>query len=301
MNRPNRLPTAKNLRYAVMMMIALISLSLFSACGAASANAKKPKKAKAKPEVTEEDKTEANTETDENPTEPDSNVNDEKKDPAKHADSRPGDPKTTASKVPEKTDKEKKADSEKIWADLVEGNKRFMAGRHTSVKYSSVRQSLVKGQKPQVIVLGCADSRVPPEFVFDKNLGELFVVRDAGNIADAVSLGSIEYAVEHLHAKVLVIMGHESCGAVAAAVSGEKMPSPNLTAITESITTAFSGSKTCLIGGESNLSCVELNVGQSSKDILSKSPILKKAVDDGELMVVRAVYKLSTGEVVRLD
>jgi carbonic anhydrase len=79
--------------------------------------------------------------------------------------------------------------------------------------------------------------------LFDKNLGELFVVRDAGNIADKLALGSIEYAIEHLHAKVLVILGHESCGAVAASLSGEEMPTKNLQAIVDKISPAFENSK----------------------------------------------------------
>jgi carbonic anhydrase len=210
-------------------------------------------------------------------------------------------PKKNEKTAVKTTDKPKKSELEAIWQDLASGNKRFMAGKHTVVNYSADREKLVKGQQPKAIVLGCADSRVPPEFLFDKNLGELFVVRDAGNIADKVTLGSIEYAVEHLHAKVLVVLGHESCGAVAATVAGEKMPTPNLQSIVESISPSFADSKTCLIGGESNLSCVELNVQHSSKDVLSKSPLLKKAVDAGELLVIRAVYKLKSGEVVRLD
>ncbi len=175
-----------------------------------------------------------------------------------------------------------------------------MAGKHTTVNYSATRVALAKGQKPQVIVLGCADSRVPPEFLFDKNLGELFVVRDAGNIADEVSLGSIEYAVEHLHAKMIVVLGHESCGAVAAAVSGEKMPTRNLTAITESIAPAFEGSKTCVIGEQPNISCVELNAQHSAENLLLKSSVIKKAVEEGEISIVSAVYHFDTGEIVRL-
>jgi carbonic anhydrase len=197
--------------------------------------------------------------------------------------------------------KDSKTVADEIWAKLSAGNKRFMAGKHTTVNYAAARKSLVKGQQPEVIILGCADSRVPPEFVFDRNLGELFVVRDAGNIPDKVSLGSIEYAVEHLHAKALLILGHESCGAVAAAVSGKEMPTSNLSAIVDSISPAFEGSKTCVIGKDVNMSCVELNVKQSSKDVISRSPILKKAVSDGHLAVIRAVYKMESGEVVRID
>lgn len=210
-----------------------------------------------------------------------------------------------AGKGPVKDEKsggrETKADADKIWKDLVAGNKRFMAGKHTGVNYSAARQSLIKGQHPNVIVLGCADSRVPPEFVFDKNLGDLFVIREAGNIADEVSLGSIEYAVEHLHSKVIVVLGHESCGAVAAAVSGKEMPTANLREIVGMIAPAFEGSKTCLIGKDSNLACVELNVKRSSGDLLKKSPVIKKAVDSGELTVIRAVYHMDTGAVQRVD
>ena len=161
---------------------------------------------------------------------------------------------------------------------------------------------MTKGQSPEVIVLGCADSRVPPELVFDKNFGELFVVRAAGNIADLISLGSIEYAVEHLHSKVFVVLGHESCGAVAAAVSNEKMPTKNLSAIVNQIRAgARKDRKSCPLGGKMNNSCVELNVQQSAKDIFANSPIVKKAVKDGKLTIIRAVYELESGKVVRLE
>src|SRR4030095_1594582 len=87
------------------------------------------------------------------------------------------------------------------------------------------------GQHPGAMILGCADSRVPPELIFDRGIGELFVVRSAGNIAEPVSTGSLEYAVEHLHVKVLVVLGHEKCGAVQAALADGKLPSPNLEAL----------------------------------------------------------------------
>jgi carbonic anhydrase len=274
-------------------------------CGKAAATTKKEKSKKA---VKEEPETEAETAEaeeqekpqDENASEPDEPAakKGEKETPKTAEKKASGHDEKAVGKSPVKGPK---AAADEIWGRLAQGNKRFMAGKHTSVNYAAARKSLVKGQQPEVIVLGCADSRVPPEFVFDKNLGEIFVVRDAGNIPDKVSLGSIEYAVEHLHAKALLILGHESCGAVAAAVSGEKMPSSNLTAIVDSISPAFEGSKTCLIGEPSNLSCVELNVKQSSDDVIARSPILKKAVKEGALAVIRAVYKMETGEVVRLD
>lgn len=193
----------------------------------------------------------------------------------------------------------KNEEGEKIWKELLAGNGRFVSGKHTDVNFASLRKSLIKGQKPEVIVLGCADSRVPPELVFDKNLGELFVVRAAGNIADSISLGSIEYAVEHLHSKVLVVLGHESCGAVAVAVSNEEMTTRNLSAIVNKISPALEGSTACPLGGKMNNACVVQNVAQSSKDIVKNSAIIKAAVEAGKLTIIRAVYELESGKVVR--
>lgn len=288
---------------AVLVLITLlIGISFVTtSCSKAEGTTKKekPKKAKEEPETETADREnedkKVETSSDEHEAE------DEKAD-AKRSDKKQDTHDEKAKKSTGKSPvKDTKAVADEIWSKLSAGNKRFMAGKHTTVNYANARKALVKEQHPEVIVLGCADSRVPPEFVFDRNLGELFVVRDAGNIPDKLTLGSIEYAVEHLHAKALLILGHESCGAVAAAVSGEKMPSANLSAIVDSISPAFEGSKTCIIGQPSNISCIELNVDQSSKDVVSRSPILKKAVSEGHLAIIRAVYKMESGEVVRLD
>ncbi|MEZ5425400.1 MAG: carbonic anhydrase [Pyrinomonadaceae bacterium] len=200
----------------------------------------------------------------------------------------------------EKAAKETEAAAERIWTDLMKGNASFVKGGHSTGNLVSARAELTKGQKPEVIVLGCADSRVPPELIFNKNLGELFVIRAAGNIADPISLGSIEYAVEHLHSKVLVILGHENCGAVGATVANEEMPTKNLEAIVKKIAPALEDSESCPLGGKMNMSCVELNVRQSAKDVAMESPIVKKAVKDGELVIIEAVYQLGTGKVERL-
>jgi carbonic anhydrase len=280
------------------LFILVLGLSFTASCSKAEGTTKKEKSKKTKTEPeketteTEDEKKTADSEHEEPETE-EAKSEDKKADKKKDPHDEKADGKSPV--------KDSKTVADEIWVKLSAGNKRFMAGKHTTVNYASARKTLVKGQQPEVIVLGCADSRVPPEFVFDRNLGELFVVRDAGNIPDKVSLGSIEYAVEHLHAKALLILGHESCGAVAAAVSGKEMPTANLSAIVDSISPAFEGSKTCVIGKDVNLSCVELNVKQSSKDVVSRSPILKKAVSDGHLAVIRAVYKMESGEVVRID
>jgi carbonic anhydrase len=290
---------------SLLLLLVLAAGGAFTlSCSKADAGTKKEKPKKA---AKEEPENEAETAETEEHTEPESEHKTESEEPVKKKGDKE-EPKTGEKKKPGHDEKaagkspvkDSSTAADEIWGRLAAGNKRFMAGKHTSVNYAAARKSLVKGQQPEVIVLGCADSRVPPEFVFDKNLGEIFVVRDAGNIPDKVSLGSIEYAVEHLHAKALLILGHESCGAVAAAVSGEKMPTANLTAIVDTISPAFEGSKTCLIGEPSNMSCVELNVKQSAEDVVARSPILKKAVKEGKLAIIRAVYKMETGEVVRL-
>ena len=118
-----------------------------------------------------------------------------------------------------------KTSADQIWAKLAAGNKRFINGKTLSHNYVSQRHAVAKGQQPKVAVLSCSDSRVPPEILFDQGLGDLFVVRSAGNSADPLGIGSLEYAVEHLGSVVIVVLGHQNCGAVKAACSGEKMPS----------------------------------------------------------------------------
>ncbi len=188
-----------------------------------------------------------------------------------------------------------------IWADLMEGNKRFMAGKPKARQLVSLRASLAGSQHPKVIVLSCSDSRVAPELVFDKSLGELFVVRSAGNIADAIGVGSIEYAVEHLGSSVLVVLGHTQCGAVTAACSGDKMPSASLQAIVDKIDPAVAIAAKSAKGKELIEDAIVQNVHRSAQDVLASSEILRHFVADGKLKVIEAEYQLESGAVVRLD
>jgi carbonic anhydrase len=187
-----------------------------------------------------------------------------------------------------------------VWADLVEGNKRFVADKTKVRRFAQLRSSLTKGQHPKAIVLTCSDSRVPPELLFDQSLGDIFVVRSAGNIADAIGLGSIEYAVEHLGSSVLVVLGHEKCGAVIAACSGEKMPSQNLQAIVDKIYPAVAQSRSHTEADRLVETAILENVHQSARDVIDKSEILRHAIESGHLTVIEAIYKLDTGEVKRL-
>jgi carbonic anhydrase len=181
------------------------------------------------------------------------------------------------------------------------GNKRYVAGKGEARNLVQLRHSLAKDQHPKVVVLGCSDSRVGPEVVFDQSLGDLFVIRSAGNVADAIGLGSIEYAVDHLGSSVIVVMGHTSCGAVKAACSGEKMPTANLQAIVDQIDPAVIRAKQHAQGDELIDAAVRENVRQSANDILAHSAVLKHELDEGKLTIIEAVYSLETGEVARLE
>ncbi|MBS1853585.1 MAG: carbonic anhydrase [Acidobacteria bacterium] len=190
--------------------------------------------------------------------------------------------------------------AEVLWNDLMKGNLRFISGKLRPVSIVPLRRSLTEGQHPKVIVLACSDSRVAPEILFDKNLGDLFVVRSAGNIADKIGIGSMEYAAEHLGASVLVVLGHEKCGAVAAACSTEKMPTPNLEAIVDKISPAVSQAKGH--PGPDGLleTAIRENVLQSAHDVLRQSALLQDEVNEGKLTIIEAVYEMNSGKVVWL-
>ena len=126
-------------------------------------------------------------------------------------------------------------DPQKAIETLTSGNARFVAGTLTQKDdYAALREQLSAGQHPFAVVLCCSDSRVAPEIIFDQKLGDLFVIRNAGNVIDKHVLGSIEYAVEHLGASLVVVMGHSCCGAVTATRMGEALPD-NIMAIARRI------------------------------------------------------------------
>jgi carbonic anhydrase len=193
------------------------------------------------------------------------------------------------------------AAADEIWADLIKGNERFVAGKPKARHLVGLRTSLAKSQHPRVAVLACSDSRVAPELLFDQSLGDLFVVRSAGNIADPIGAGSIEYAVEHLGSSVLVVLGHTKCGAVTAACSGEKMPTPNLQAIVDKINPAVSQAGKSAKGEALVEAAIRENVHRSANDVLASSEVLRHFVDQGKLTVFEAEYNLDTGKVSRLD
>lgn len=190
--------------------------------------------------------------------------------------------------------------AESIWADLMAGNQRFVNDKTDTIDLVTLRQRLSKGQAPKVVVLACSDSRVAPEILFDKSLGELFVVRSAGNIAGALGVASIEYAVEHLGSSVLVVLGHDKCGAVTAACSGDKMPTANLQAMVDQISPAVTRARTQAKGDELLHAAILENVDQSAKDVLARSEVLQHFLHEGKLTVFEAVQELGSGKVVKL-
>jgi carbonic anhydrase len=188
---------------------------------------------------------------------------------------------------------------------LTAGNARFVAGQRkisTETGYDKIaREKTAGGQHPFAGILTCADSRLSPEIIFDQHLGELFVVRNAGNIAEPIGEGSMEYGVEHLGIRLILVLGHTKCGAVAA-VGGSATPLPgNLAALQNEM----AGLRTWV---ESNLAkfpdekqaiaeAVKVNARRQADALLEESPVLREAARSGKIKVVAGVYNLATGAV----
>jgi carbonic anhydrase len=150
------------------------------------------------------------------------------------------------------------------------------------------------------VVLGCSDSRVSPSLIFDQGLGDLMEVRTAGNVADALALGSIEYALIHLPIRIVVVLGHERCGVVAAAASGDKMPTKNLQALVDKIAPGIAKVKGNPKSPEFLRQAVEANVLRCATDLLADSPIVLRETAASNVQIIKAVYSLTTGQVSRL-
>jgi carbonic anhydrase len=182
-------------------------------------------------------------------------------------------------------------------ARLKAGNGRFILGRRLQANYPAERARLINGQQPYAIVLTCSDSRVPPELVFDESLGKLFVVRVAGNVTDPVALGSIEYAAVVEGARLLVVLGHESCGAVKATLKGDPQP-PNIEAIVRKIQPAADRAKARGLGPEATLKlAIEENVHEQINNALKDSDVLRDRVEKKLLTITGGVYQLGSGRV----
>jgi len=162
------------------------------------------------------------------------------------------------------------------------------------------REALSGGQQPYAVILSCSDSRVPPEIIFDKTLGEIFVVRVAGNVTSPVILGSIEYAAEHFGSSLIMVLGHERCGAVGAAVDALGKPQGNIREVVQAIMPAVRNARQETKGKSREElvdKAVNNNIHLAAKDIMKYSPLIKRLVKEGKVRIVKAKYHLDDGKV----
>ena len=188
-------------------------------------------------------------------------------------------------------------DADEALNRLLSGDRRFVAGKSnepTGPALIERRHALAKDQKPFAVVVGCSDSRVPPELVFDVSLGDIFVIRTAGEVVDEVGLGSIEYAVEHLGTRLVVVVGHQHCGAVSAAVAAAT-ETGNIPNVLKAISPAVQETKGQ--SGDPIENAVRANARNIAKHVQSASPIIAPLVKSGEVKIVAAYYSLDTGQV----
>jgi len=191
---------------------------------------------------------------------------------------------------------------------LVDGNRRFAADRSVPQPVGEgVRRTLARGQSPFAVVICCSDSRVPPEHIFNCGLGELFVIRIAGNTCDRETIASIEYAVEHLNTPLCVVLGHENCGAISATIGqvqslernqADPAPSRAIQQLIEQIEPAVRKARKRDLGGKDlHDACEEENAHLTLHECLRRSPLLRRYVQVGRLQMVAGRYHLGTGEV----
>src|SRR6266404_836052 len=177
-------------------------------------------------------------------------------------------------------------------AKLKEGNTRFVNSKVSAGKPTTARRAeTAQAQHPFAIILGCSDSRTSPEIIFDQNIGDIFVVRNAGNLVDDHALGSIEYAVEHLGARLIVVLGHERCGAVSAALASDNAPG-HLQSVVRDIQPAVQATKG-KPGDATHLAVAE-NARLMAEEIRKEANLGDLAKD---VRIISAVYDLDTGKV----
>lgn len=190
-------------------------------------------------------------------------------------------------------------DANQALAALFAGNRRYVAGQSAHPHQTSGwRAETARGQNPFATILTCSDSRVPPEIIFDCGLGDLFVVRVAGNVLDDVVLGSIEYAAEHLGVSLVLVLGHSHCGAVTAAVEGGHAHG-HIGSLTERLRPAVE--RATAAGCDVVDAAITANVELAVAELSASQPILAHLIAQRKLQVVGARYELETGLVGLLD
>ncbi len=192
---------------------------------------------------------------------------------------------------------------DQILEDLLKGNERYVSDQLLKRDLPKQISSTTKGQYPKAVVLACIDSRVPVEYIFDQGIGDIFVVRVAGNIEDEALLGSMEYGLGVAGSKLLMVLGHENCGAVKSAIKKVDVGSKNVTSLLNEIEPAINATK-----GERDVkdkayfdAVVKNNVHKTIDDIRDRSSMIKKLEDEGKVKIVGAYYSLKDGKVSILE
>ena len=189
--------------------------------------------------------------------------------------------------------------SEEALARLMEGNRRYVAAQMEHPRRSREhRYELRNGQFPFAVVLGCADSRVSPTVIFDQGLGDLFIIRVAGNVTDTAVLASIEYAAVALKVQLIMVLGHSGCGAVQAAIADDELPG-HLTDLVKAIHPAIESVKDA--DGDLLDNAVKANAQQVADQIRQNRPVLADLAATGQITVLPALYHLENGHVELLE
>lgn len=187
------------------------------------------------------------------------------------------------------------ADAPSEWDMLMRGNRAYVDGMLVYSHLAAIRRATADHQDPHVTIVSCSDSRVPPELMFNQTVGDLFVIRVAGNVVDTFNLASVEYAVANGYTRTIVVIGHENCGAVKEAISNKtEFGSDSLNDLVKKIRANLQGKKPPL------KEAVEMNARASTKQLLDESKIIRDKVNAGTVKIVTAYYSFD-GKVVRLD
>ncbi len=189
---------------------------------------------------------------------------------------------------------------EEALVKLQEGNKRYVAGKAVHPNQTqALRKASAGGQQPFASILSCSDSRAPVELIFDQGIGDVFVIRVAGNVIDTMEIGTLEYGVAHLATPLIVVLGHTHCGAVSAAVNNYAVEGSIVPLVEKIQPAVYRAKKTdpALAGSGLVTKATEENVWQSIKDLLSRSPIVRERMKAGKLQVIGAIYDIETGAI----
>ena len=201
-------------------------------------------------------------------------------------------------------DRQKATSPDDAIARLKAGNERFTAGKSVNCDLMAQVKQTASNQSPHAAIVGCIDSRVPPELVFDQRIGDVFCARVAGNIINTDIIGSLEYSTKVSGAKAIVILGHNSCGAIKSAVDGVKLG--NITALLKNFQPALAtlskaDGQRDLHNGPLVQKVAEANARLTAASLTKRSPIIKAMVDAGQLKIAAAMHDITTGKVTWLS